>query len=110
NHFTRDVVPANFFAHGIHAGHKVFHDIHANHTNRRSAIQIRIGNVTAGDEIDVVQFGHLGSPGAQVSILQRIQAALDLDAAAERGADFLAGLAEISDRKSTRLNSSHQII
>ncbi len=54
--------------------------------------------MAARDEIHVIQFGHLGSPGTQVGIFQRVEAALDLDAAAERGTDFLAGLAEIPHR------------
>src|SRR5207253_4559609 len=96
DHFAGNVVPANLFADGIQAGHEVFHDIHADHADWGSAIQIRIGDVAAGDEIYVVEFGHLGSPGAQVGVLQRIQAAFHFDATAERGADLLARLAEVA--------------
>src|SRR5207249_3155353 len=98
DHFAGNVVPANLFANGIQAGHEVFHDVHANYADRSGAIQIRIGDVAARDEIDIVQFRHLRSPGAQVGILQRIQAALHFYAAAQRGADFLARLAEIAHR------------
>ena len=52
--------------------------------------------MTAGDQIHVVQFGHLRRPGAQVSVFERIQAAFHLHAAAQGGADFFAGFAEIT--------------
>jgi hypothetical protein len=62
-------------------------------------LHVRVGHVAASGQVDVVELGHLWGPGAEVSVFQRIQAALYFQAAGERSADFLAGFAEFADRQ-----------
>ena len=92
-----DVVPANFLADGIDAWEQVVHEIGANDADGRGGVEIGIGDVTAFDEVDIVEFRHQGSPGTQIGVLQRVQAAAGFDAAADGGADLLAGFAELAD-------------
>jgi hypothetical protein len=97
DHLAGNIAPADFFSDRVHAGQQVFDEVIADDANRGGLLEVRFGYVAAGDEVDVVELGHLGRPGAEVGVFQRIQAALDLQTAAEGGADFLAGFAELAD-------------
>ncbi len=59
--------------------------------------KIGFGDVAAFDEIHVIEFRHLRSPGAKVGVFQGVQAAANFDASAEGGADFLAGSCNFAD-------------
>src|SRR6266700_3058137 len=66
------VVPANLFANGIEPGHKVFDDIVADDADGSGIAKVGLGNVTPGDEIDVVKLGHLRRPSAVIGVLERV--------------------------------------
>ena len=97
DHFARRIPPANFLSDGIDAGQQIFDEIVSDDADRRGLLQIGLGDVAASDEVHVVELGHLGSPGAEVGVFQRIQPALYFEAPGQRRADFLAGFAKFTD-------------
>ena len=61
---ARCVVPADLFAERVDSGHEIFHQVLADDTDGGGALKVGFGDVAAGDQIDVVELGHLRSPGA----------------------------------------------
>jgi hypothetical protein len=96
DYFTGIIVPANLFADRINARKKIFDQIISDHADGRSTAHVRFRHVTPGEQIDIVELRHLGRPGAEVGVLQRVHAALGFHPAAKRSTNFLAGLAKLA--------------
>ena len=70
DHRARKIIPANLSANRIDSRHQVVHNVHANHTRGRRALQVGVGNVAAFDEVHIVKLGHFRSPRAKIRVLQ----------------------------------------